>query len=78
MTPKQQKIYELLLSGRPCTRQEVFACLDDPYAELSSIRKHISNIRKLLDPPYTVVCLYSRPVCYQLVSLLPGAYCRNT
>lgn len=73
-TPTESRILAVLADGRPHSRAEILACLDDELAMPTAIFFHISNIRKKLAPfGQTVLCLTStraQPVSYRHVQIL--------
>ena len=66
-TPTEQRMYDLLADGLPHTRRELKACIDDELAELSAIKKHLTNLRKkLADRSEEIVCVFhQRTICYR-------------
>lgn len=70
--PVEQRIMRLLADGKPHTREEVHACLADRMAPLEAIKKHMTNIRKVVEPyGETVLCrMYYHKLRYQWVKLL--------
>lgn len=73
LTPIQQQMLMLLSDGQPHTRHELRACLNDEQAELSTVKVHISRIRKHLRPrQQDIICeLRHNRICYRHVQLLP-------
>jgi hypothetical protein len=49
-TPTQARIMAVLGDGRPHTKAELLACLDDDLAPPHALGFHISNLRKKLAP----------------------------
>lgn len=74
-TPTQARILQLLSDGRPHMREEIHECLDDDLAQLSAIKRHLSDMRKHLHPiGETIACvLWNGKICYQQFRLLPSA-----
>jgi hypothetical protein len=72
LTPTQGRILSLLSDGRPHGRREVHSLLGDELQPLSHVQRHISVLRKRLEPRgETIVCelRHRRQVCYRWVAL---------
>lgn len=71
-TPTERRILKVLSDGKPHTRKELFACLPDDLASLSSIKPHLTKLRKKLRPlGQEIVCLIEKHVRYQHVHVVP-------
>ncbi len=56
-TPTERRLLALLADGRPHSRAELHACLDDDLAAPRAIQFHVSRLRGKLRPAkQTVVC----------------------
>lgn len=56
-TKTQNAMLAVLSDGQPHTREELHKCLPDELSEMSAVRFHISNIRKVLRPKgQDIVC----------------------
>lgn len=71
-TPTQARMLAVLADGRPHTRKELHACLEDDLAALAAIKWHIKKLRKKLKPERKgIVCICEGWVySYQLVGIL--------
>lgn len=73
-TPTESRIMGVLADGRPHTKHELLAVIDEQ-AEDSALKMHLSNIRKKLEPSNKGIMYTGREgVRYQLVSTMPQAY----
>lgn len=77
LTAVQNRMYEVLADGLIHSKAELFACLDDPDGNVSTIFAHISTMRPVLNrrgehvemiPP-----VKGRKTGYRLVRLLASA-----
>lgn len=68
-TPTQQRILDVLSDGKDHTRKELHSCLPDELSQLSAIQKHVSKIRKVLQPKgFLILCtIHNRRICYRYV-----------
>lgn len=57
LTPTQARIVQCLSDGRPHKKEELLALLDDPLSDITVLRVHISEIRKLLPRSQDIVCV---------------------
>lgn len=58
LTPTQRKMLRVLCDGEAHTRQELHACLPDELSALSSIHKHLHNLKAWLKPKgYLIRCV---------------------
>lgn len=74
-TKVEQRMLEVLSDGLPHSRKELHACLYDELSRISSIRYHLSNIRKKLPDGETVICEYvGTTFKYRHIRLLKPAH----
>lgn len=71
-TKTQNAILAVLSDGQPHTREELHKCLPDDMTELSAVRVHVCNIRKVLRlMGQDIVCeLRHRKIHYRHVRVL--------
>lgn len=71
-TSVQVRMLDVLKDGKPHTKEELFACLEDDMATMKAIRKHISLIRtQLRTIGEDVVCeFHARRFKYRHVRIL--------
>lgn len=78
LTPTQLRILELLSDGRPHTRREMHACLDDDLAQPTAFERHLTGMRKILRPKGEDIlcqrCRNGQDSYYVLVRLLASPY----
>ena len=69
-TPTELRILEVLSDGKAHPRKELIEAIDE-LAEKSTLKVHLSNLRKkLLNNGQNVLCtLVNRGICYQHVRL---------
>lgn len=79
-TKTQLKILLILSDGKPHTRQEIHAALPDELGALTNIKRHISDIRKVLRKQgQDIICTWhQRTFCYvQVRTLVASCDCRG-
>ncbi len=71
-TKTQKAILAVLADGQPHTREELHRCLPDELSELSAVRFHVCNIRKVLRAKgQDIICeLKKRRIHYRHVRII--------
>jgi DNA-binding CsgD family transcriptional regulator len=75
-TPTQQAMLRILADGNPHTKQELHKCLNDELQSLTSVKVHVSNIRKVLRlTGQDIACeMVNRATYYRQVRLVGSSY----
>jgi hypothetical protein len=75
-TETQQRIADLLADGQRHSFDEVKETIPDPLTSDITVRVHVFNIRKILEPQgQSIICeFYRRRYYYRWVRLLSDAY----
>jgi hypothetical protein len=71
-TPVQQRMLMILADGKPHTREELHACLEDELGALSNIQPHLTYIRRKIRPlGQDIICEFgNRRLFYRHIRLI--------
>ena len=64
-TETEEAILRVLADGQPHSKLELHACLTDPLANVTTIQRHISCIRRVLRPlGEEIICEFATRRCF--------------